>query len=327
MTSSSLDMAFSAGVFGLWAIGLIYYSFRTLTKGRYRTDRVDQMGGTRLFSAWLMEFGYWFVHGIANFFIRTRVGPNTVTVFSLIMALASAVALYFGSFGLGGWLMMGAALLDIMDGWVARALGVAGEAGEYFDSIIDRYCELSNFIAVMGYYFVYARQPIPALIVGLAMVASIMITYARTKGEAQGITGVPSGLMRRHERYVYIGIGTAASPILAVFLENGVPRPVFHLAVAAFALVAIVGNVTAIKLAVQVHRRLRQVQGHAPSPASGPLPAGGNGHGLVVTPPAGGNGLVAAAADGPTAVLAEPPILSTAEVASGRIEEGSRAEG
>ena len=303
MTGTSLDMNFSAVVFGLWALGLMYYGIRTVTIGRYRTSRVDQMGGTRLFGQYLMEFGYWFVHGITNFFIRRRVGPNAITILSFLVALASAVALFFGSFGLGGWLMIAAALLDIMDGWVARALGVAGEAGEYFDSIIDRYCELTAFIAVMGYYFHFARQPLLALVVGLALIASIMITYARTKGEAQGVTGVPSGLMRRHERYVYIGVGTAVSPIPAVFLEHGVARPVYHVAIAAFALVAIVGNYTAIKLAVQYHRRLREA-----------APAGGNGHGVVATP------------DQP--VIPEPAsVLATAEVARGRIEEGSRAEG
>jgi CDP-diacylglycerol---glycerol-3-phosphate 3-phosphatidyltransferase len=329
MTRNTIDVAISTGIFGLWALGLIYYSFRTVIVGRYRTARVDQMGGTRLFSAWLMEFGYWFVHGIANFFIRVRVGPNLITIFSLLTAIASAVALYLTWFGLGGWLMIAAALLDIMDGWVARALGVAGEAGEYFDSVIDRYCELVGFIAVMGYYF--PQQPLPAIIVGLAMTASIMITFNRAKGEAQGVTDVPSGLMRRHERYVYIGVGTAASPILAHWLEPGAVHPTFHLAIAAFALVAIVGNIAAIRLAVQVHRRLREMhpvggngaaaaqqQGpQAPPTAEGPQQAG---------PQQAGTAREPFSQPQPSAGQEPAPALSTAEVAGGKIEEGSRVE-
>ena len=62
--------------------------------------------------------------------------------------------------------------------------------------------------------------------------------------------------MRRHERLLYVGVGTAASPILAAWLEPGASRPVFHLAVAALGLVALVGNITAIRLAVRIHRRL-----------------------------------------------------------------------
>jgi CDP-diacylglycerol---glycerol-3-phosphate 3-phosphatidyltransferase len=243
------------GIFGIWAIGLIAFAIRTATKGRYHVSRVEQMGGTRLLGAWLMEYGYWMNRGLANFFIKLRVSPDVLTLISLLIAIGSAVLLYTGWFGLGGWLMIYAALFDVLDGQVARATNVASEAGEFFDSIIDRYCELVGFVAVIGYYAPF--QPIIAAIVGLAMVASIMITYSRAKGEALGITGVPSGLMRRHERLMYIGVGTAFSPIPGMWLEPGAARPVFHIAVAAFTLVAVLGNYTAIKLTVEVHRRLR----------------------------------------------------------------------
>lgn len=246
------------GIFGLWVIGLVVYAIRSTVKGRYQYQRVDQMGGTRLVNTWIMEFGYWMIHGLGRLFIRFRVSPNKLTVLSLLAAMASAVALFYGWFGLGGWLMIASALFDVFDGMVARAMGIASEAGEYFDSVVDRYCELFGFIALMGYYFPF--QPLIAIIVGLAMVASIMITFNRAKGEAQGITDVPSGLMRRHERLLYIGVGTAASPILAVWLEPGAERPVFHLAVAACTLVAVIGNITAIRLGVRVHRRLREEQ-------------------------------------------------------------------
>jgi CDP-diacylglycerol---glycerol-3-phosphate 3-phosphatidyltransferase len=251
-------------IFAIWAVGLIWFAIRTATKGRYRVSRVEQMGGTRLLGAWLMEYGYWMIHGLANFFIALRVSPDLLTILSLLIAIGSAGLLYIGWFGLGGWLMIYAALFDVLDGQVARATNVASEAGEFFDSVVDRYCELVGFIAIIGYYAPF--QPLIAAIVGLAMVASIMITYARAKGEALGITGVPSGLMRRHERLMYIGVGTAFSPIPGMWLEPGAARPIFHIAVAAFALVAVLGNYTAIKLAVEVHRRLHA---RAPSPEHG----------------------------------------------------------
>ncbi len=243
------------GVFAIWLIGLGVYAIRCAVKGRYRSGRVDQMGGTRLLSSWLMEYGYWMIQGIASGFIRLRVSPDVLTLSSLFLALASAAALFLGRFGLGGWLMIAAALFDLFDGMVARATGVASEAGEFLDSIVDRYCELATFVALMGYYF--PHQPLVAALVGLAMIGSIMITFNRAKGEALGITGVPSGLMRRHERLLYLGVGTAVSPIPAVWLEAGVARPVFHVAIAAFTLVAVLGNITAVRLALEVHRRLR----------------------------------------------------------------------
>jgi phosphatidylglycerophosphate synthase len=243
-------------VFAVWVGGLVAYAIRTKIKGRFHSKRVDRMGGTRLLGSWLMEYGYWMIQGIADLLVKVRVSPNLLTLLSLATATASSVLLFFGWFGLGGWLMIAAALLDLFDGMVARALGVESEAGEFLDSIVDRYSELFSFVAVMGYYFPF--HPLFAIVVGLSMTASIMITFNRAKGEAQGITDVPSGLMRRHERLLYIGVSTAASPILAVFLEPGAARPVFHLAVAGHALVAVVGNITAIRLGVRIHRRLRE---------------------------------------------------------------------
>jgi CDP-diacylglycerol--glycerol-3-phosphate 3-phosphatidyltransferase len=244
------------GVFGWWLGGLVIYAIRTGIKGRHRSRRVEQMGGTRLLNTWTMEYGYWMTRGIGRIFVRLAVSPNVLTVISLLLATSAAVFLYIGWFGLGGWLMIGAALFDLFDGMVARETGQASEAGEYLDSVVDRYSELICFVAVMGYYFPF--QPLVAGVVGLAMVASIMVTFNRTKGEAQGITGVPSGLMRRHERVLYIGVGTAASPLLALWLEPAAARPVFHLAVVAHGLVAVLGNITAIVLAVRIHARLRE---------------------------------------------------------------------
>lgn len=242
------------GVFGWWLGGLVVYAIRAGVKGRYRSGRVEQIGGTRLLNTWTMEYGYWMVAGFVRLFVRLKVSPNLLTAASLVLSAAAAAVLFVGWFGLGGWLMIAAALFDLFDGMVARETGQACEAGEYFDAVVDRYSELLCFIAALGYYFV--DRPLVAAVVGLAMIASIMITYCRAKAEAQGITDLPGGLMRRHERALYIGVGIAASPIPALWLEPGAARPVFHLAVLAFGLVALLGNITAVRLALAAHRRL-----------------------------------------------------------------------
>lgn len=241
--------------FALWTFALVLYSIRTLVKGRYRVARVDAMGGTRFLGAWPMEFGYWCMHGFARALLALRVGPNAITFASLGAAFAAAFALAFGYFGAGGWLVIAAGLLDVLDGWVARERGVAGESGEYLDSVVDRYCDLAIYGGLSAYYF--QHRPALALVVWLAMVASFMVTYVRVQGEAQGVRDVRSRLMRRHERTAYVGVGLAASPILASFVEPGVAHPVFHLALVACAVVGVVGNVAAIGMASNIHHHLR----------------------------------------------------------------------
>ncbi|HUQ02263.1 MAG TPA: CDP-alcohol phosphatidyltransferase family protein, partial [Kofleriaceae bacterium] len=193
--------------FALWTLALVAYSIRTLVKGRYRVARVEAMGGTRLLNAWSMEFGYWCIHGVARALVALRIGPNAITFASLGAAAAAGIALFLGSFGAGGWLAITAGLLDVLDGWVARTRGVDGEAGEYLDSVVDRYCDLAIYGGLCAYYF--RHWPTVAAVVWLAMVASFMITYTRVQGEAQGVRGVPNRLMRRHERTTYVGVGLA----------------------------------------------------------------------------------------------------------------------
>lgn len=245
----------AAAGFLVFSVALLAYSVRTRVKGRYRVARVDAMGGTRFLGAWAMEFGYWCIHGVARAFIVLGVGPNLITFASLGVALGAAVAIARGDFGIGGWLVIGAGLLDVLDGWVARARGVAGDAGEYLDSLVDRACDLAIYAGLLAYYVPHA--PLLAIIVWLAMVASFLVTYARVQAEALGVRDAPSRLMRRHERTAYVGVGLAASPIAAPLLEPGVVEPTFHLALAACAIVGIAGNLAAISTARLVYDRLR----------------------------------------------------------------------
>lgn len=244
-----------AGLLGIWIVGLGAYAIRCAVRGRYRRARVDQMGGSILLNNWTMEFGYWMVDGVSRGLMRLGVSPLLLTALSLVLAAGAAVALYSGSFGVGGWLVVASGLFDLFDGEVARARGVAGEAGEFVDALVDRYAELLPLLAAAGYYLHHA--PPAALVVALALVASLMITFVRTKAEAQGVTDLPGGLMRRHERVLYIGVGAASSPLPAVWLEPGATRPLYHLALLGFGLVALVGNIVAVRQAVRVYRRLR----------------------------------------------------------------------
>ena len=263
----------AAAGFVVWSVALVAYAVRTRVKGRYRVARVDAMGGTRFLGAWAMEFGYWCMHGVARALVRLGVGPDVITFASLVVALAAAVTIARGDFGVGGWLVITAGLLDVLDGWVARARGVAGDAGEYLDSLVDRVCDLAVFGGLLAYYAPHA--PALAAVVWLAMVASFLVTYARVQAEALGVRDVASRLMRRHERTAYVGVGLAASPLVATFVEPGAPHPVHHLAIAACALVGVAGNLAALGVARRVHARLRQTRAEpSRSRSASPEPGG-----------------------------------------------------
>ncbi len=245
-----IKMVLLSAMFGVWFGALLYYYFRTRRQGRFQCEKVQEKGGTKLLGAFLMEFGYWAIHFLGRALVKSRISPNLLTLITIPLAISAAAAAYLGRFGLGGWLLLLAGIFDVLDGMVARESGKTSREGKFLDTIVDRYCELFFFLGAMGYYFSF--KPAIGLLVGAAMIASLMITFTRTKAEAMGISDLPSGFMRRHERLLFIGVGMAASPFLSVIIEPRAENPVFHMAILAFALVATVGMATAVRLGWRV---------------------------------------------------------------------------
>jgi hypothetical protein len=93
-----------------------------------------------------------------------------------------------------------------------------------------------------------------------ALLGSLMVSYCRAKAEALGVADAPSGLMRRHERALYLGLGIALAPVVAAVLEPGDPHPVYQLTVLACALVGLLANLSALRMASYVKRRLREAR-------------------------------------------------------------------
>jgi len=168
--------------FAIWFVGLAFYAMRCALKGRSHYPKVEQRGGTWLLGRWLMEYGYWVFQILSRICIKLRIQPNTLTISSLVSACFAAVAIYHGWFGLGGWLFLGTGILDALDGMVARETGRDNPVGMFLDTVIDRYSEMIFFVAALGYYFPF--QPGIAILVGVAMIVAIMITFSRTKAEA-----------------------------------------------------------------------------------------------------------------------------------------------
>jgi CDP-diacylglycerol---glycerol-3-phosphate 3-phosphatidyltransferase len=134
------------------------------------------------------------------------------------------------------------ALGDILDGQVARATGSGSAAGEILDASVDRYMEWA-FIGGMAIYF--RAEPLHLAVALAALQAAFMISYSTAKAEAAGVPP-PKGLMRRHERAVYLISGAVLSSFFGSWLL-----------VAALAVVAVAGNVSAIRRLAAISRALR----------------------------------------------------------------------
>jgi phosphatidylglycerophosphate synthase len=140
--------------------------------------------------------------------VRLGVPPAFLTFTQLGMSLLAGSVYATGCIFLGGWLMLGCGVLDLLDGGVARRTAQATRRGAFLDSVIDRYAEFFTFCG-LGVFFSASWM---LWVVALGFLGSVMVSYARARAEGLGVE-CRGGLMQRGERYVLLGVSSLLSTI------------------------------------------------------------------------------------------------------------------
>jgi CDP-diacylglycerol--glycerol-3-phosphate 3-phosphatidyltransferase len=168
------------------------------------------------------------VQGLA----ASGVHPNVLTFAGLLINIWAAVLFAGGRFFAAGWVMLFAGLFDMVDGRVARAQGRVTPFGAYFDSTTDRYSDLALFLGLLWYYASVGRGRY-AILVGVAMAGSVMVSYTRARAESL-IPSCKAGFWERPERIVLMILGAlfdrmaAALWLLAIFPNITVIHRIVH---------------------------------------------------------------------------------------------------
>ena len=231
------------------------YGVRVAVKGRVRFDRIDRQGGSPLLSKGAMELGYWILHPVARLLVFLHITPNKVSWASLGFGFLAGACLAMGHFGFAAIFATVSGLLDSVDGMVARMSGLASDAGEVLDAVIDRYVE---FFFLSGLVIYYREIPVFQVLALLALLGSFMVSYSTTKAEALNVDP-PKGSMRRSERAVYLTLGAALSTVTIAWLEthDEFSTPIGYPMVLALGLVAVVANVSSIKRFRSIAKAIR----------------------------------------------------------------------
>jgi CDP-diacylglycerol--glycerol-3-phosphate 3-phosphatidyltransferase len=236
--------------FGLFAI----FTVRTALWGSPHHPRVQGVGSP-IVAQFLLEYFYWLQGPVGPLAIRLGLHPDLFSWASLALQLVAAGALSQGSLALAGWVMWIGAACDALDGTVARATGLASEAGEVLDAVIDRWAEMALCFGLAWYY----REWAPGFTVALwACAASVMVSYTRAKGEALNIE-LPRGLMNRHERAVCLIAATITSAVLGRFQPRLDTLRHWPLVVA-LASIGTLGTFSAIRRTRFLRVRLRELE-------------------------------------------------------------------
>jgi phosphatidylglycerophosphate synthase len=246
---------------GLVAIAAVAYGIRVWLSGRARFDRVDKQGGSPLLSKNVMEGAYWFLQPFGKLLAFCHVTPNQISWASLAFGILAGVCLAFGHFGFAAAFATISALMDSLDGMVARMTGVASDAGEVLDAAIDRYVEFF----FLGGLAVYYRDVSGLLIITLiALMGSFMVSYSTAKAEALHVDP-PKGSMRRPERAIYLILGAVLSPVTIPIFEQertwGIA--IGHPMVFAVAMVGVMSNMSAVERLYAISKVVRKRENEA----------------------------------------------------------------
>lgn len=143
---------------------------------------------------------------------RTKLSPDHLTLLGLVVAAAAAVAIGAGKLPLGLFLVILAALPDLLDGALAKAANSASQRGAFFDSVVDRVTD-SLLLGGVAWYLTSERGGQAGLVAFAVMGVSMLISYERAKAESLGLHA-KGGLMERAERIILLCFGLLFGSIL-----------------------------------------------------------------------------------------------------------------
>lgn len=157
-------------------------------------------------------------------------------------------------------LLLLSSFVDVLDGAVARAQKRTTAFGGVLDSVCDRYSDaIVIFGIIFGGWLSSSWGPLWGI---LALVGSLMVSYARARAEAAGISQLGVGIAERPERLIILMGATLlqyltfsgilfAPPVffgISLWLEYGI------------IIIAILAHITVVQRTVAAYRALAKQQ-------------------------------------------------------------------
>jgi CDP-diacylglycerol--glycerol-3-phosphate 3-phosphatidyltransferase len=146
---------------------------------------------------------------IVNLLARTPLTPNAVTWLGFCITIGAAALIVTEHPLAAGIVVLVAGLFDMLDGALARVTNRVTRFGGILDSTLDR---LSEAVLLLGLLAVFARdgEVAESLLVGFALLGSLMVSYIRARMEGMGIE-CRAGLFTRPERVIVLALGLLLS--------------------------------------------------------------------------------------------------------------------
>ncbi len=242
-----------SGGLGLLAALLLLLSmpvFAVLARARPRDPDVAGRARTLLLGYWVRDWLMWVIAPLERLFLALGVPPVAFNWAGVVLGVAAGTAYAVGAFAAGGWLVLLGGAADIFDGRIARARGLVSKAGAFLDSTLDRFAEAFAFAGLAVWFRCSLAG---ALLTAAALGGSLLVSYARARGEGLGVS-YRGGLMQRAERLVLLAVASLLDPVVAPLA--GWPPGRLLLGVVAFIGLAALG--TALHRTIAIARALER---------------------------------------------------------------------
>lgn len=233
-------------VLGFAVLSMVVYAGRKSG----REDSLESSArGTFVLGSFVREWFYWFVGPLERGALGLGISPLSLNLTGVVFGVLAGVCFASGRMVLGGWAVLAGGAADVLDGRVARARGLDSRRGAFLDSTLDRFAEFGAFVGLAVWF---RGSGFTVALVVLALGGSLLVSYARARGESLGIV-CKVGVMQRAERLLLLGFGGLLDPTVSAWVGRAVPGALLVpvLGIVAFGTVA-----TAIYRTVWITRRL-----------------------------------------------------------------------
>ncbi len=146
---------------------------------------------------------------VVKLLAKTPITPNALTWLGFWLSVGAAALIITGNLFAAGFVVLVAGLFDMLDGALARTTNRVTRFGSVLDATLDR---LSEAVLLLSLLVIYTRgqQVAESLLVGLALLGSLLVSYLRARIEAMGIE-CRVGLFTRPERVIILALGLLLS--------------------------------------------------------------------------------------------------------------------
>ncbi len=175
---------------------------------------------------------------------KVGLSPNNLTVGALVTAAVAGIFFFLGNVLAGTLFVALNALLDGLDGALARAENIQSIKGDLLDHVVDRYADI--FIITGIFAGGFASWPVGVL----ALTGVLMSSYLGTQAQAVGVGRYYGGVLGRADRLVLI--------LCAGLLTLAFPSPFFGFSILGWLLLlfGVMGHITAAQRFIYVWRQM-----------------------------------------------------------------------